>query len=38
MFESDVFQRTNTAEAIVSGATYNLVIGLVLCWVFSSTG
>lgn len=34
MLESDVFQRTDTAEAIVSGVTYNLVIGLVLCWGF----
>jgi FtsH-binding integral membrane protein len=34
MLESDVFQRTDTAEVTVSGATYNLVIGLVLCWGF----
>lgn len=34
MLKSDVFQRTGTDAATVSGATYNLVIGLVLCWGF----
>lgn len=34
MLKSDVFQRTGTDTATVSGATYNLVIGLVLCWGF----
>lgn len=34
MLKSDVFRRTGTDAATVSGATYNLVIGLVLCWGF----
>lgn len=34
MLKSDVFQRTGTDTATVSGATYNLLIGLVLCWGF----
>lgn len=34
MLKSDVFQRAETNAATVSGATYNLVIGLVLCWGF----
>lgn len=34
MLKSDVFQRTGTDAATVSGATYNLLIGLVLCWGF----
>jgi FtsH-binding integral membrane protein len=34
MLESDVFSRTKPEGAIVSGETYNLVIGLVLCWGF----
>lgn len=34
MLKSDAFRRTGTDAATVSGATYNLVIGLVLCWGF----
>lgn len=35
MFESnDVYGRTKSEGAIVSDSTYNLVIGLVLCWGF----
>ncbi len=34
MLESDVFKRTNSEGATVTDATYNLVIGLVLCWGF----
>ena len=34
MLESDVFKRTKSEGAIVSDATYNLIIGLVLCWGF----
>jgi FtsH-binding integral membrane protein len=34
LLKSDVFQRTNADAVTVSGATYNLVIGLVLCWGF----
>ena len=34
MLKSDVFKRTYAEGAIVSDATYNLVIGLVLCWGF----
>lgn len=34
MLKSDVFDRTATATSTVSSATYNLVIGLVLCWGF----
>ena len=34
MLKSDIFQRSSTDSATVSGATYNLVIGLVLCWGF----
>ncbi|PIW65829.1 MAG: hypothetical protein COW11_06505 [Candidatus Omnitrophica bacterium CG12_big_fil_rev_8_21_14_0_65_43_15] len=30
--KNNVFGRTNAVGAIVSDATYNLVIGLVLCW------
>lgn len=32
MFEYNVFKRHRPEGAVVSGATYNLVIGLVLCW------
>ena len=32
ILKSDVFNRTRAEGAIVSDATYNLVIGLVLCW------
>ena len=32
--KSNVFNRTNADGTIVSDATYNLVIGLVLCWGF----
>ena len=34
MFESNVFERSQAEGATVSAATYNLVIGLVLCWGF----
>lgn len=34
MFESNVFTRTKVEGALVSDATYNLLIGLVLCWGF----
>ena len=32
ILKSDIFNRTKAEGAIVSDATYNLVIGLVLCW------
>jgi len=32
MLKSDVFNRTRAKGAVVSDATYNLVIGLILCW------
>jgi len=32
MLKTNVFGRTDTAGGVVSDATYNLVIGLVLCW------
>lgn len=32
MLESSVFKRSSPEGAIVSDATYNLIIGLVLCW------
>lgn len=32
IWKSDVFNRTRAKGAIVTDATYNLVIGLVLCW------
>ena len=32
ILKSEVFNRTRATGAIVSDATYNLVIGLVLCW------
>ncbi|MFC3114700.1 Bax inhibitor-1 family protein [Cellvibrio fontiphilus] len=34
MFESNVFDRTSTADALISPALYNLVIGLCLFWGF----
>src|SRR5262245_57956105 len=34
MLESDVFDRGSADGAIVSHATYNLIIGLALCWGF----
>ncbi len=34
MLESDVFDRESPEDDVVSNATYNLVIGLVLCWGF----
>lgn len=32
MLKANIFGRTKAAGAVVSDATYNLVIGLVLCW------
>ncbi len=32
MFESNVYSRTQAKGALVSDSTYNLFIGLVLCW------
>jgi FtsH-binding integral membrane protein len=34
MFESDVFERTGVETNQISDGTYNLIIGLVLCWGF----
>lgn len=34
MLETDVYERTKADAPIVSDATYNLIIGLVLCWGF----
>lgn len=34
MFKSDVWTRTQSSGAVVSDATYNMVIGVVLCWGF----
>jgi len=34
MLKSDIFNRSSTDGAIVSSETYNLIIGLVLCWGF----
>lgn len=34
MIKTGVFERTQSEGALVSPATYNLVIGLVLCWGF----
>jgi FtsH-binding integral membrane protein len=31
----DVFERSETTDPIISGAAYNLVIGLTLCWGFA---
>jgi FtsH-binding integral membrane protein len=33
--KNNVFERTDTSDAIVSPAVYNLVIGLTLCWGFA---
>jgi len=33
--EVDVFNRTETDDEIISGSTYNLVIGLTLLWGFA---
>lgn len=34
LIESDVFERSQADGPVVSAATYNMVIGLVLCWGF----
>jgi FtsH-binding integral membrane protein len=34
MLKSDIFNRSSADGAIVSSETYNLIIGLVLCWGF----
>lgn len=34
LLKSDVFDRSNTDGAVITNSTYNLVIGLVLCWGF----
>ncbi len=34
MLETNVFDRTETTDALVSDLVYNLVIGLTLCWGF----
>lgn len=34
MLETNVFNRTETTDALVSDLVYNLVIGLTLCWGF----
>jgi FtsH-binding integral membrane protein len=34
LLKSNVFQRTTANGALVSDATYNMVLGLVLCWGF----